>query len=73
VRPGNAEELLQQWLPLHGFDLAHPTEQAPNRRSWGRAVECVTLPKGGHEVAAEAPEAVLDFWGIPPLVADPAG
>ncbi|WP_159999847.1 PHB depolymerase family esterase, partial [Roseomonas sp. 18066] len=64
VRPANAEELLKQWLPLHGLDPAHPSRHDAGHREWGGVVECITLPGLGHEVPAEAPEAILDFWGI---------
>ncbi|WP_419899583.1 extracellular catalytic domain type 1 short-chain-length polyhydroxyalkanoate depolymerase [Roseomonas sp. USHLN139] len=64
VRPANAEELLKQWLPLHGLDPARPSREEAGHRAWKGAVECITLPGIGHEVPAGAPEAILDFWGI---------
>ncbi|WP_242662536.1 alpha/beta hydrolase family esterase [Teichococcus deserti] len=64
VRPANAEELLKQWLPLHGLDPARPSRDEAGHREWNGVVECITLPGGGHDVPPGAPEAILDFWGI---------
>lgn len=65
VRPENAEEVLKQWLDLHGLDLDHPSlaEQRPGEtyRQWASAdgrivVESHSLPGLEHGVPLHAGE-----------------
>ncbi|MBI0434553.1 esterase [Roseomonas sp. KE0001] len=63
VRPGNAEEVLKQWLDLHGLEIGHPTlqEARPGEtyRAWGRGedrplVEIHSIPAMEHGVPLHA-------------------